>query len=280
MSGNSLRTSRISHSQKPHRLRVRVVDAEDPHPALAPAEHDRAQLLPEPAPVLRIEVDVVDVLILLGRVLRVLERSVGPPVEPFGMRDEPRMVGRALDRQVERDLDARLPAGRDHRVEVLPRPELGMDRLVAALGAADRPRASGIAFLRDERVVPTLPVRRPDRVHGGQVDDVEAELRQRRQHRGDAAEPAPRARKELVPGAEAGALTLDVDLERASQRRLSVPILRAERRRGLAPLGELAPTEEHLALRELAREVELPRLELPVELVERSSHSDRPKPRP
>ena len=143
------------------------------------------------------------------------------------------MVGRALDRQVERDLDARLPAGRDHRVEVLPRAELGMDRLVAALRPADRPRASGIALGRDERVVPALAVRRPDRVHRRQVDDVEAELGQLpeapRRPRGTRPTSAGRARTRSRSGR---ARARRRPRAGCPERRLPVPVLRAERGRG------------------------------------------------
>ena len=131
-----------------HRLRVRIVDAEHAHAASHPVQHHVAQRLPQPAPVLRLEVDVVDVLVLLGRVLRVLERAVGAAVEPLRMLLQPRVVGRALDRVVERDLDAGLARARDEALELLLRAEVGMDRVVAALLRADRPRAADVAALR------------------------------------------------------------------------------------------------------------------------------------
>ena len=81
-------------------------------------------------------------------------------------------------------------------------------------------RADAVAGLRDERVVAALPVRGADRVHRRQVDDVEAELGELRQHPADTLEAAPAAREELVPGAEAGALALDVDLERLVEAKL------------------------------------------------------------
>ena len=67
------------------RLRVRVVDAEDPDPVAGPGEDDVEERLPELAPVRGVEVQVVDVLVALGRVLGVLERAVGPAAEPLGM---------------------------------------------------------------------------------------------------------------------------------------------------------------------------------------------------
>ena len=89
-----------------HRLRVRVVDAEDEDAARAPAEDDVAQRIPELLALGRVPVDVVDVLVALRRVLGVLERAVGAAVEPLRVLAQPRVVGRALDREVERELDA------------------------------------------------------------------------------------------------------------------------------------------------------------------------------
>ena len=76
-----------------HRLRVRIVDAEDGDTALNPREDDVAQCRPKSLPVFALEVDVVDVLILLRWVLGVLQRAVGAAVEPLGMLLQPRVIG-------------------------------------------------------------------------------------------------------------------------------------------------------------------------------------------
>jgi hypothetical protein len=68
-----------------------------------------------------------------------------------------------------------------------------------------------IARRRGERVVPALAVGEPDRVDRRQVDDVEAELGQLRQPVVYALQAAPGAGEELVPGAEAGPQTVDLD---------------------------------------------------------------------
>src|SRR5262249_12691983 len=142
---------------------------------------------------------------------------VGPAVEPLRMLLQPRMVGRALYGEVERDLDPELARARDQTFEVLERPQLGIDPRVPTLLGADRPRTAGIARPRHERAVAALAVRVPDRVDGRQVEDVEPELREVRENRPDALEPAPRAREELVPGAEAPYRAIDVDLERVGR---------------------------------------------------------------
>ncbi len=148
-----------------------------------------------------------------------------------------------------------------------------MDRVVAALLAPDRPGAARIALLRLERVVAPLAVRLADRVDRRQVDDVEAELGQLRQHLLDALEAAPAAWEELVPGTEPRAQPLDVHLERLVERRLAVPVLRAPLRGRLAPRLELGSDFTDMpnsasASETLAGELCLAGRELAVELVE------------
>ena len=194
------------------RLRVRVVDAEDPHAVRDPVEDDVAERRPEPLPVLAVEVDVVDVLVALRRVLRVLQRPVGPAVEPLRVLLQPRVVGRALDREVERDLEPELARRGDEAVEVLDRPELRVDRGVAAVLVADRPRAA--------RVAPARPSARCSAPCGSSGRSGGSAGGRRRRSRAsassgstslDAREAAPRAREELVPGAEARDLAVAVD---------------------------------------------------------------------
>ncbi len=101
-----------------------------------------------------VEVDVDDVLVFLRRVLGVLDGAVGPPVEPFRMLLDPGMVGRALDGEVERDLQPVLVRGRDQPREILEAcrardgcaswpPSVGAD----GIGAAGIVRAGGQAVV-------------------------------------------------------------------------------------------------------------------------------------
>ena len=115
--------------------------------------------------------------------------------------------------------------------EVGQRAQLGVDRVVAALGRADRPRRADVGRLGGQRVVPALAVDPADRVDRRQVDHVEA-------HRGDAGQPPGRggegavpaacrpvdhralgAGEELVPGGEER--PLPVDPERVRGRRVT-----------------------------------------------------------
>ena len=85
----------------------------------------------------------VDVLVLLRRVLRVLDRAVRPVAEPLGMLADVRVIRRALEGDVQRDLQPLAPGHLDEVVEVLQRAEFRVDRLVPPLRAADRPGAPG-----------------------------------------------------------------------------------------------------------------------------------------
>ena len=203
---------------------MRVVDPEDPHPVFGPEQHDPQYLVVDALGVV-VEVDRVDVLVLLRRVLRVGDRAVGAHGEPLRVRLDPRVVGRALQREVERDLHAEVVRARDERVEVVHRAQLGVDRVVPALGRPDRPRRADVAWPRVHGVVATLAVRGADGVDRGQVDHVEAHRRdpvellgrgdERAVHRAAVlVAPAGGAREELVPGAELGAHPVDVDLQR------------------------------------------------------------------
>ena len=181
---------------------------------------------------------------------------------------EPRVVGRALQREVERELHPVPMESVDEDGEVGLVAEGGVDRVVPALGGSDRPRASDVPGPGALGVVPPLAVRPADRVDRRQVHDVEAELGERGNHLGHACEAAPGAREQLVPGAGAGALTFDLDLEWGSAPRRSVAIPCAEGVGGRPPVLDGAVAEQRLTLGELTGEVLLPRRELPVVLVE------------
>ena len=174
-----------------------------------------------------------------------------------------------------------------------------MDGVVAAGGVADGVRRPGIAGGRGQRVVAALAVRDSDRVDRRQVDDVEAELGQLGQLGLDSAQAAPRAREQLIPGAEAGAQPVDLDREGLIEGDPAVAlllVLDGERELlaqgdvvlgglGHAGVGELLDRvldepaaggvlgdrggglEQHAALGELAAEVVLVGVDLALQLV-------------
>src|SRR6202007_215492 len=99
----------------------------------------------EGVPVLGVEVDRVDVLVPLGRVLRVADGAVGAVPEPLRMLPHPGMVGAARDREVERALEPAAAGALDEGLEVADGPEVGVHGGVAALLGADRPWAADVA---------------------------------------------------------------------------------------------------------------------------------------
>src|SRR5207253_215589 len=122
---------------KRQRLRVRIVDAKNANPFACPEAKNVAQLAPQFLPRLALEVKRINVLILLRRIFRVLNRSVGTTLEPLRMLANERMIGRSLKGDVERDFDPVLRRERDELLEIVDCAEIGVNRFVSALAAAD-----------------------------------------------------------------------------------------------------------------------------------------------
>ncbi len=87
-----------------HRLGVRIIHAKDAHAVLGPEQNDADHFIPKLLPVRAAEIQRINVLVFLRRILGVLDRAVGPFVEPLGMLGDVRMIGRTIDREIERDL--------------------------------------------------------------------------------------------------------------------------------------------------------------------------------
>ena len=221
-SGCCRRTSRDHPLPERQRLGVRVVDPEDLHAVLDPEQHHVAQRVPDRRIGVAVEVQVDDVLVFLRRVLGELDGAVRPPVEPLRMLLDPRMVGRALDGEVERDLQPVRMSGLQQPLEILERAELRMDGGVAAFLGADGIGAARIVRTGGQAVVAALAVGAADRVDRQQVEHVEAHLA----HIGQAGDhvvegavavrrAALRARHQLIPGGIEGGLPVDDDSQLA-----------------------------------------------------------------
>ena len=85
VSGCFFRTSAISHSQNGTGFVCGLSTRNTVTPASHQRSDDVANRVPEALAVARVPVEVVDVLVALRRVLRVLERAVGPVLEPLGV---------------------------------------------------------------------------------------------------------------------------------------------------------------------------------------------------
>ena len=198
------------------RLGVRIVDAEDAHIVLAPEQNDVAERVPHRRQAAAVELDVDDVLVFLRRVLGVFDGAVGSPVEPFRVLLDPGMVGRAVDGEVDGDIEPVIARGRNQAGEILERAEFGMKGVMAAILRTDGIRAARIVRRRPQRVVAALAVGAADRVNWREVEHVETEIADIRQPLDDIVKRAVAvhitrggARKQLVPRAERSFLALD-----------------------------------------------------------------------
>ena len=116
-----------------HRLGVRVIHAEDRYAMLDPELENAEDLLVDALRVV-IEVQGVDILVLLRRILGEGDGSVGAGGEPLRVLLEPRMVRRTLEGQINGHFHAVLACPCDKVIEVLEGTQFGMDGVVAAVG--------------------------------------------------------------------------------------------------------------------------------------------------
>ena len=198
-----------------NRLRVRVVDTENRHAVVDPQFDDVTHRLVDALRVV-VEVQRIDVLILLRGVLRVRDRAIGARREPLGVLGDPRVVGGALEGQVERHLHAQASGAFDETVEVIEGTQIRVDGVVPSLGRADPIGGTWVTGGCDQGVVLALTERRANRVDRRQVDNVEAHvgdawqvlggIRKRAGHPGAVGVlvGTRRARENLVPCAGEG----------------------------------------------------------------------------
>ena len=156
---------------------MRIVHAEDAHTLFHPKAEHPLEGIPQSLPVGRLEIQGINILILLGRVLRILNRPVGALLEKFRMFGHPRMIRGALEGNVEGHFHFQLPGPLDQLGKVFQRAQGGVDRSVAALGRADRPGTALISRSRFDCVVLALAETPSDGRDGGQVEDVKTHFR-------------------------------------------------------------------------------------------------------
>jgi hypothetical protein len=127
------------------------------------------------------------------------------------------MIRRALNGEIESDLEAVLVSRADEPAEILQCAELRVDRVVATFGRTDRIGTAKIIGRRVERIVAPLAVRLPDRMKGRKIEDVEShapDVRKAGDHVFKCAVALRmaglRAWKQLIPARERGLRPLDV----------------------------------------------------------------------
>src|SRR6516165_7167971 len=228
-----------------------VVDPKGAHALANPKHHSVAQFSPQSLAVGIVEIDIDDVLVLLRWVFGVFDRTVGPESEPFGMPAHPGMVGGALDREVERHLNAERRGGADEPAKICERAELRIDCTVATFRRTDCVRAAWITGLGNAAVVLAFAIDAPYRMDGHEVDHVETKSRDLGKARDAivkartlAGDLSLAARKHLVPCSKACRSTVDHDFELAGVARQGAarlaPRHQIVKRRGEHQLGALA----------------------------------------
>ena len=79
---------------------VRIVDAKDLDALLDPEQEHISEFTPHRLPILAFEIERVDVLVFLRRILRILNCAVRPAAKPLRVILYVRMVRRSLKRDI------------------------------------------------------------------------------------------------------------------------------------------------------------------------------------
>src|SRR5438067_13340746 len=91
------------------------------------------------------------------------------------MQRDPWVIGRTLDREIERDFEAMVGAGSDQATEIVERAKLGMHRVMSALARSDSIGAAGITGFRLQRIVAPFAIGAADGMDRSEVQHIEAE---------------------------------------------------------------------------------------------------------
>src|SRR6201996_4794734 len=167
---------------------MRIVHAEDAHTLLRPEDEDLLQRIPQPLPVAGLEVQWIDVLIFLRRILRILDRTIRALLEPLRVFLDPGMIRSALEGNIQGEFHLARVKLYDQVVEVGKGTQLGQDRKVSPLLRANRPRAAHVARLRFRSVVLAFAKTAPDGMYRRQIQHIESHLLDVIELRGNIAE--------------------------------------------------------------------------------------------
>ena len=142
-----------------------------------------------------------------------MNRAVRANLEPVLVIANVRVIGRALEGDVESDLKVELAGFRDEVPKVLDAAERGMDGFVTAFLRANGPWAARVIRAGGEAIVRAFAERFSDRMNGRKIQNVEGHLGDLGQDALAIAECADGPREHFIPRAEAGQLGFDQDLE-------------------------------------------------------------------
>src|ERR1700722_20740464 len=112
------------------RFGMRIVHAKNAPALRKPVDQDTLQFLPQAPPIVALEIERINVLVLLGRVFGVLHATVGTMPEPLGMGANVGMIGSALECDIEGNVNAGLACLPDEAFEVLQGAQLRHDILL------------------------------------------------------------------------------------------------------------------------------------------------------
>src|SRR5919106_4743111 len=171
---------------------MRIVHAKDMYPLFKPVQDHVFELLKQGLPSVGLEIEGIDVLVFLRRILGELNSPVGTPAEPGWISLHIGMIRRALEGNIQGHFHPSFMDRADQSLEILKRPKLGVYRLVPAFLCPDGPGASGILGSGDEGVVFTLAIGSSNRMDRGQIDHIET-------HVGDVGEPVFQISEVAVP---------------------------------------------------------------------------------
>ena len=203
-----------------HWLGMGIVHAEDLHPLLHPEEHYTDELTPEVLPIIAVEVDRVDVLILLWRIFSITNGAIRPLVKPIGMIFDVRVIRRAVDREIQRDFKTALLRLTHQPNKILNSAQRRLNRLVPTSLATDGPRRPHVILIGYQGIVLALAIRETNGVNGREINHIEAHVLRVIKTGYTIPKSAvfvstteSVAGEELVPCGEPGALTFNNDRE-------------------------------------------------------------------
>src|SRR6476620_5817067 len=152
---------------------VGIVDSKDLDTLLDPEQEHVSAFAPHRLPIFAFEIERVDVLVFLWRILGILNCAVGPAAKPLPVIVYVRMVRRDLKRDIECNLDLVLLCLAQQFSKLIQCAEVRVNAFMTAFPAAYCPRAADIRRCNDHRIVLAFAKGDSYRMNRGEVDNIE-----------------------------------------------------------------------------------------------------------